>query len=75
MSANSRHLVAAIAGKEKTTGEARPDGEKMTEWPSRRGPITKIMASDGCQGIQFPRRWDISKIPTKLDVIRGMSVK
>ncbi len=23
---------------------------KMTEWPSKRGPITKIMPSDGCKG-------------------------
>ena len=23
---------------------------KMTEWPSKRGPITKIMPSDGCIG-------------------------
>ena len=23
---------------------------KMTEWPSKRGPITKIMPLDGCKG-------------------------
>ena len=40
---------------------------KMTEWPSKRGPITKIMPSDGCIGdtvslgggkvVRFPRIW------------------
>ncbi len=23
--------------------------KNMTEWPSKRGPITKIMSSDGCK--------------------------
>ena len=27
---------------------------KMTEWPSKRGPITKIMPSDGCIGDTVP---------------------
>ena len=27
---------------------------KMTEWPSKRGPITKIMPSDGCIGDTAP---------------------
>ena len=27
---------------------------KMTEWPSKRGPITKIMPSDGCIGDTIP---------------------
>ncbi len=27
---------------------------KMTEWPSKRGPITKIMPSDGCKGGAVP---------------------
>ena len=27
---------------------------KMTEWPSRRGPITKIMLSNGCKGDTVP---------------------
>ena len=27
---------------------------KMTEWPSKRGPITKIMPSDGCTGDTVP---------------------
>ena len=27
---------------------------KMTEWPSKRGPITKIMPSDGCKGDTVP---------------------
>ena len=27
---------------------------KMTEWPSKRGPITKIMPSDGCIGDAVP---------------------
>ena len=26
----------------------------MTEWPSKRGPITKIMPSDGCIGDTVP---------------------
>ena len=40
---------------------------KMTEWPSKRGPITKIMPSDGCIGgysslgggkvVRIPRIW------------------
>ena len=46
---------------------------KMTEWPSKRGPITKIMPSDGCIGIQFPWRWDSGTISTNLDGIWGMS--
>ena len=28
--------------------------KKMTEWPSKRGPITKIMPSDGCIGDTVP---------------------
>ncbi len=28
--------------------------KKMTEWPSKRGPITKIMPSDGCKGDTVP---------------------
>ena len=27
---------------------------KMTEWPSERGPVTKIMPSDGCKGDAVP---------------------
>ncbi len=27
---------------------------KMTEWPSKRRPITKIMPSDGCKGDIVP---------------------
>jgi len=27
---------------------------KMTEWPSKRGAITKIMPSDGCKGDGVP---------------------
>ena len=27
---------------------------KVTEWPSNRGPITKIMSSDGCNGNRVP---------------------
>ncbi len=27
---------------------------KMTEWPSKRGPITKSMPSDGCKGDTVP---------------------
>ncbi len=29
-------------------------GRKMTEWPSKRGPIPKIMPSDGCKGDTVP---------------------
>ena len=48
---------------------------KVTEWPSERGPITKIMSSDGCKGMHFPWLWDGGLIFTKLDVIWGMSDK
>ena len=38
---------------------------KMTEWPSKRGPITKIMPSDGCKGNTVPstvvRGYDLRK--------------
>ncbi len=27
---------------------------KITEWPSKRRPITKIMPSDGCKGDTIP---------------------
>ncbi len=27
---------------------------KMTEWPSKRGSIAKIMPSDGCKGNTVP---------------------
>ena len=33
---------------------------KVTEWPSNRGPISKIMPSDGCKGDTVPlavERW------------------
>ena len=30
------------------------DGEKMTEWASKRGQITKIMLSDGGKGDTVP---------------------
>ncbi len=47
----------------------------MTEWPSKRGPITKIMPSDACKGDTIPSRWDGGAISTNLDGIWGMSVK
>ena len=47
---------------------------KMTEWPSKRGPITKIMPSDGCKGDTAPWRWDCGMISTNFDGIWGMSV-
>ena len=61
---------------------------KMTEWPSKRGPITKIMPSDGCIGDTVPLavgkwslgggkvvpwRWESGTISTNLDGIWGMS--
>ena len=46
---------------------------KMTEWPSKRGPITKIMPSDGCIGDTVPWRWESGTISTNLDGIWGMS--
>ena len=45
----------------------------MTEWPSKRGPITKIMPSDGCIGDTVPWRWESGTISTNLDGIWGMS--
>ncbi len=43
-----------IDGEEKATREVCLDGEKITEWPSKRGPITKIMPSDGCKRDTVP---------------------
>ncbi len=48
---------------------------KVTEWPSNRGPISKIMPSDGCKGDTVPLRWDGDLICTNLDVIWDMSAK
>ena len=48
---------------------------KMTEWPSKRGPITKIMPSDGCIGDTVPWRWESGTISTNLDGIWGMSAQ
>ncbi len=28
--------------------------EKLAKWPSKRGPVTKIMPSDGCKGDTVP---------------------
>ena len=39
----------------------------------QRGPSTKIMPSDGCNGGQFPWRWTSRTISINLDVIWGMS--
>ncbi len=49
-----------IDGRVKATGGVCLDGEKMTEWPSKRGPITKIRPSDGCGRDTVPlavERW------------------
>ena len=46
---------------------------KMTEWPSKRGPITKLMPLDGCKGDTIPLavdqwydfhevRWHLGKV-------------
>ncbi len=43
-----------IDGEEKATGGVCLDGEKMAEWPSTRGPVAKIMPSDGCKGGTVP---------------------
>ena len=48
---------------------------KMTEWPSKHRPITKIMPSDGCKGDTVSSREDGGAISTNLDVIWGMSAK
>ncbi len=54
---------------------------KMTEWPSKRGPITKIMPSDGCKGgysslgggpvVRFPRIW-MSSGKYRLSMMRAL---
>ena len=46
---------------------------KVTEWPSKRGPITKIMPSDGCKGDTVPLAVESGTISTNLDGIWGMS--
>ena len=53
---------------------------KMTEWPSKRGPITKIMPSDGCIGDTVPlavgKWYDFHEFGWYiLDGIWGMSVE
>ena len=45
--------------RESTARRMRHEGcvwmaRKMNEWPSKRGPITKIMPSDGCKGDTVP---------------------
>ncbi len=47
---------------------------KMTELPSKRGPIAKIMPLDGCKGTQFPWQWNGGTISLNLGVIWEMSV-
>ena len=48
---------------------------KMTEWPSKRGPIAKIMLPDGVKGDTAPLALERCTITTKLGVIWGMSVE
>ena len=54
---------------------------KMTEWPSKRGPITKIMPSDGCIGDTVPLAvgkwydfhefgWYMGNVGTDVSVLR-----
>ncbi len=49
---------------------------KMTEWPSKRGPITKIMPSAGCKGDSVPlavgRWYDFHEFGYHLDNV-GLS--
>ncbi len=45
--------------RESTARRKRQEGcvwmaRKLTEWPSKRGPITKIVPSDGCKGDTVP---------------------
>ena len=45
---------------------------KMTEWPSKRRPITKIMPSDGGKPDTVPLVWESGTICTNLDDIWGV---
>ncbi len=53
--------------------------ENMGKWPSKRGPIAKIMPSGGyriaAEEMEFPWRWNGGTISLNLDVIWGMSAK
>ncbi len=62
-----------IDGEEKATGGGVWMARKMTELPSKRGPIAKIMPSDGCKGDTVPLAVGGGTIFTNLDGIWGMS--
>ena len=48
-----------VRARESTVRKKRQEGfvwmaRKLTKWPSKRGPITKIMPSDGCERDTVP---------------------
>ncbi len=45
---------------------------KMTKWPSKRGPISKIGHRMAAEGMQFSWRWNGGTITLNLGVIWGM---
>ena len=47
--------------------------EILNKRPSERGPISRIRPSDGCGGMQFPRRRNGDTFFLNLKVIREMS--
>ena len=47
--------------------------ENLNNRPSERGPISKIRPSDGCGGMQFPRRRNGGTFFLNLKVIWEMS--
>ncbi len=49
--------------------------ENPGKWPSNRGPIVKIMPSDGCKGDTGPWRWKGGTISLNLGVIWEMFAK
>ncbi len=66
--------------RESTARRKRHEGcvwmaRKMTEWLSKRGPITKIMPSDGCKEDTVAVPWESGIIFMSLDVIWGMSAE
>ncbi len=55
-----RPRLREFDGQVKAAGGVCLDGEKMTEWPAKRVPITKIRPSDGCGRDAVPlavERW------------------
>ncbi len=65
--------VGEIDHQVKTTGGVCLKAKKVTEWPSNRGPIIKIVPSDGSKRGKFPWRWDSGTTSTKLAIIWEMS--